>query len=921
MHRGHRSNNYYGNNNYYNRGGRGRKNYNNYNNKKKYYDSGAKAVEVEVVTNNKPIDINQDNNYYQQNYQEVEIEYIPKEVANEMKSKGNTKIKEVVVEHNKILNEDLLDDANYHDFNEDDFESLKGNNTNDNTYEDSYEDNYNYNNYNDNYEDSYYNSKNPLTFKDDSGFTQLVDEEMKKMKNYSDYINLNKVNVLMIAEKPSIARMISQVLSNNKCKEHRMGRGKCLITFNGDFKGVPAKFTVSAVAGHVYGADFLREHNKWDAIDAGELYNVPTVKLEANRKANMPKMLQKFAQGQDILCLWLDCDPEGENICYEVIYNVLPYMNKNKFQQIYRAKFSSLTKKDLKYAFDNLYEPPNKNLSLSVDCRQVMDLKIGVSFTRFLTSNILPGLTGIPESTKILSYGPCQTPTLWFCVNREKEINTFKSQLYYKVYIEIEINKFRHKLYLDKCFYNKNEVNEIIEKLKQAKEVNVDSVEAKQNSKSAPVGLNTVNLLKIASSYLKMSPHQTMVVAENLYTKGYITYPRTETTKYSSSFDFKGTLSSFSNHPTFKDNVKTLLNNFKRPPLRGVDAGDHPPITPSRVANQNDLNSDNWRLYQFICEQFFASISGDIIYEDISYKFNANGVMFSKSSNKIIDEGFLLFQPFKRKNYVKDFPSLKQNDKYNIVSTGSDEHWTEPPDYLTEADLISEMEKNHIGTDASMSVHIENICQRGYVKVDEGRRLKPSQLGRALINALGSVDPEIIHPENRAKIEDFVNQVAHGKKSYKDTLNYALEIYKQKYMTVRVHFDKMLEVFRKYFKIDSYALSKASKDVKDKNEKYKKQMFHQKSEKEAEDQILGTCDECNKGKMYFEYDKFDKFCLFCTGCKRRTKIIRDAIKINVVKDKICDKCSCFYINVEVENPFLNGETDYTGCLFCDSNLS
>ena len=74
------------------------------------------------------------------------------------------------------------------------------------------------------------------------------------------------------------------------------------------------------------------------------------------------------------------------------------------------------------------------------------------------------------------------------------------------------------------------------------------------------------------------------------------------------------------------------------------------------------------------------------------------------------------------------------------------------------------MEKNHIGTDASMSVHIENICQRGYVKVDEGRHLIPSKLGNALIDALGTVDPSIIHPENRAKIEDFVNQVAHGKK-------------------------------------------------------------------------------------------------------------------------------------------------------------
>ncbi len=64
------------------------------------------------------------------------------------------------------------------------------------------------------------------------------------------------------------------------------------------------------------------------------------------------------------------------------------------------------------------------------------------------------------------------------------------------------------------------------------------------------------------------------------------------------------------------------------------------------------------------------------------------------------------------------------------------------------------MEKNKIGTDASMPVHIENICQRGYVKVDENRKLIPTKLGKALIEALGEVDPGIIHPDNRAKIED-----------------------------------------------------------------------------------------------------------------------------------------------------------------------
>src|SRR3569623_235499 len=102
-----------------------------------------------------------------------------------------------------------------------------------------------------------------------------------------------------------------------------------------------------------------------------------------------------------------------------------------------------------------------------------------------------------------------------------------------------------------------------------------------------------------------MSPHETMVVAEKIYTMGYITYPRTETTKYAGSFDFIKALNDFAGHQTFGKQVSLMLKNFKRPVLRGADVVDHPPITPSRVAAPSDLNGNQWRLYEFICTNFF----------------------------------------------------------------------------------------------------------------------------------------------------------------------------------------------------------------------------------------------------------------------------------------------------------------------------
>ena len=921
-----RRNNYYkGGGGYYNKGGNrgggyyggGRRRggnrgygYNQYDYYEDNYNNNKnnKFVEVEISSSSKPLEKNKKES--------------KKEIEKEISSSPPKDGKEIEINSNnsKLKFQDDIEDDTFDETYDGNYNYDPNENYDENENYDDYDDSYNDNNYSNKNNSKSYKS-NPkydkMTFTNESGFTEMVDKTINYHKN--DYISDNFVNVLMIAEKPSIARAISEALSGNKFKNHRTGKGKCLITFDGFFQGAKARFTVSAVAGHVYTSDFLRQHNKWDAIDPVELYDVPIVKLEAMKKMRMPHFIQNLSSGKDILCLWLDCDSEGENICYEVIYNCLPYLNKRNYQQIFRAKFSSLTKKDLKQAFDHICDYPDKNVSLSVDARQVIDLKIGVSFTRFLTSSIMPALSGLSESYKMLSYGPCQTPTLWFCVNRQNEIKNFRSTPYYKLYIEFEVNGFRHKMFYDKKFKKTSEFKDILDKLKKVKEIKVKEIITEQNTKTPPVGLNTATLLKIASSFLRMSPHNTMVIAESLYTKGYITYPRTETTKYASTFDFKGSLNNFSNHPDFGENVKIILKNYKNPILKGVNAGDHPPITPAKVATRNDLKADHYNLYECICNNYFASISPPVQYDNITYKFDINGIVFEEYSTKINQEGFLLFQPHKKKNFIKNFPSLLKDKSYPLVLASYDERWTEAPDYITESELIGEMEQNHIGTDASMSVHIENICQRGYVKVDEGRHLIPSKLGNALIDALGTVDPSIIHPENRAKIEDFVNQVAHGKKNYKEVLKFALELYKEKFNVIRVHYNKLLEIFGKYFKLDMNKIGKEMSSINKKNEDYKKENYHQKTEEEVD--WLNVCDECHKGKMYVDYDRFDKFCVFCTSCKRKDKIIRDALRIEVAKDQKCKKCGAIYITVEVENPFLNGDTTYTGCLFCDKKLS
>ena len=302
-------------------------------------------------------------------------------------------------------------------------------------------------------------------------------------------------------------------------------------------------------------------------------------------------------------------------------------------------------------------------------------------------------------------------------------------------------------------------------------------------------------MLKNASNYLGYSPQKTMNIAQKLYMRGYITYPRTETNVYSSSFDFKSYLSKYSKNKEIQDLINNL-NDIDLSPEGGIDAGDHPPITPSRIPSNKVLNEEELDLYYLIRDYYFASLSPDLEYENIIYEFDLENKKYNSTCSVIKNKGYTKFLDFHQKDFIEKNEILKEK-KYNIIKISYEKK--EKDGYITEAELIEEMEKNKIGTDASMSVHIENIVKRGYVEVDENRRLIPTKLGRALIEALEEVQPDLVLPKNRAVIESFVSELANGKKSYKEVLDYALNFYEEKYINISERIDDLLEVFLNFY--------------------------------------------------------------------------------------------------------------------------
>lgn len=606
--------------------------------------------------------------------------------------------------------------------------------------------------------------------------------------------------VLMVAEKPSLAHSIAKFLSKGQMSTRKGLNGACSVhEYNGQFNNEPAKFKMTSVCGHVMTLDFHHKFNNWDAVNPQELFTATTLKKEANEKLQMPRFLQHEGKGVDYIVLWLDCDKEGENICFEVLDCVKPFMNRRPgTKTVFRAKFSAITETDICSAMHRLSEP-NKNEARSVDARQELDLRVGCAFTRFQTK-YFQGKYGDLDSA-LISYGPCQTPTLGFCVERHDQIQSFKPETFWVLKTQVlHPSGQTMNLEWDRARLFDKEVAVMFQKVvKSSRYATVIGVSKKEKAKQRPMALNTVEMLRIASSGLNMGPQHCMQTAERLYTQGYISYPRTETTHYPENFDLKGTLRQQQSNSIWGSFVRELLEVGINKPRKGHDAGDHPPITPMRPATEAELGGDAWRLYEFITISFIASISYDCKYLQTTVKFAVDQETFSFSGKTVTSPGFTTVMHWQAIPSDEHMLHCQKDDVYEIAEVKLDERQTSPPDYLTESELISLMEKHGIGTDASIPVHINNVCERNYVQVLSGRRLQPTPLGIVLVHGYQKIDSQLVLPTMRSAVEQQLNLIAHGKADFDSVLQHSLSIFSKKFVYFVQTITSMDELFEVSF--------------------------------------------------------------------------------------------------------------------------
>jgi len=623
-------------------------------------------------------------------------------------------------------------------------------------------------------------------------------------------LEMTSVSVLMVAEKPSIAATLTAALCEGGEAQATKRRGVSpsspVHEYSGHFMGRPAHFRVTATTGHIFSLDFHSDANDWNKVQPVDLFHVPTVHCY-DSISQMPEHISKESKNVDVLVLWLDCDREGENICFEVMGRALPNMSRrhawpNSYDGcVYRAHFSSLAADDLRSAMTNL-GIPDINMSASVDARQEIDLRLGVAFSRLQTMYFRAHF-GNQLGKKMVTYGPCQFPTLWFCVQRHCEIDAFVPIPYWTMAITVLVDGVPVKFKSDSGdLWDEEEARELNAHMRR--DVDTATIlkgRTWRSRMSRPLPLNTVALLKMASTDLGLGPGDAMHLAEQLYLKGILSYPRTETDKYPPNFDLEGTLQSIGggSHaaPSWTRHARQVIAEGMTPPRQdGTDVGDHPPITPVKLASQNQCGGEAaYALYEAICCHFISTVSPDALFDEAELRVDAGGRIFVSRSSRCCQRGWLEVEsrsapdegPVDLRANVD-----RQGETMEVRSATLTAHFTRPPGHLTESELLGLMDRHGIGTDASMAQHISNVAKRGYVELDTStRQLIPSALGLALAHAYALIDQGLVLPSVRARIENSCSNVAKGLASKDAVVTRTLRIFERKLTNFAMSIDKL----------------------------------------------------------------------------------------------------------------------------------
>ncbi|MBE6526633.1 MAG: DNA topoisomerase I [Thermoplasmata archaeon] len=549
------------------------------------------------------------------------------------------------------------------------------------------------------------------------------------------------MRTLIITEKANAARRIATILSDGTSKSASAG-GVTIISFErgGD------SYNVVSLRGHIIEPDYPSEYANWKSIPPEQLIYLPPVKT-VKVKSILSK-ISELADNSDQIIIATDYDREGELIGMETVNAAGIDMSK-----VRRAKFSALTKGEVEQAFDNLVEPDIR-LAEAAEARQVIDLAWGAVLTRLIS------LSSDQVGKNFLSVGRVQSPTLKLLVDRHEEIENFVPVPYWNINGRFGMLAFRGA-HTSGQIWDKEEADAIFNKVKDAKTGTVSSYEKGLKDEYRPPPFDTT-AMQVEANKIGIPPSVAMKIAEDLYTSGYISYPRTENTEYPRTLSLRGVLERLG-EGEFKEEAATLLKQDKISPSRGKRrTTDHPPIYPTAGATQAKLKGDKWKLYELIARRFMATVAPNAVAEVSKVLIDVEGEPFEAEGYIIKEKGWKAYYGKYLKSTEVRLPEMKTGDSVDVRSITEDESQTKPPYRYNQGSLIQEMDRLQLGTKSTRHDIIGKLYTRNYV---QGNYLTPTASGIALVKALEKNGGGIAEPAMTARLEQDMLKIASGERS------------------------------------------------------------------------------------------------------------------------------------------------------------
>ncbi|MGZ3863540.1 MAG: type I DNA topoisomerase [Bacteroidia bacterium] len=507
--------------------------------------------------------------------------------------------------------------------------------------------------------------------------------------------------------------------------------------------------------------------------------------------------LERLSKKAEMVWLATDEDREGEAISWHLAETLGLKDNKTK-----RIVFHEITKGAILDAIKNPRKI-DKHLVDAQQARRILDRLVGFELSPVLWKKIRPAL----------SAGRVQSVTVRLIVDREREIQNFKSTSAYRVVAEFTVGSSVLKAELNKRFATKEEAKAFLEKCKAAN-FSIGNLETKPAKRSPAAPFTTSTLQQEASRKLSFSVAQTMMLAQRLYEAGKITYMRTDSVNLSET-----AMNQAKN--TIKDLYGAKYHNPRQFRTKAKGAQEaHEAIRPTYLENQNVEGERNeQRLYELIWKRTIASQMADAELE----KTTATITISTTSENFVAQGEVLKFDGF-LKVYLEGsdeedensedsgmLPPMKVGDKLsnkNIVAT---QKFTHHPARYTEASLVKKLEELGIGRPSTYAPTISTVQKRNYVeKTDrmgtprnytvltlekgdikdvtatentgaEKSKLFPTDIGMVVNDFLMQHFPSILDFHFTAKVEEEFDEIAEGNLSWQKMLK---EFYKPFHKTI-----------------------------------------------------------------------------------------------------------------------------------------